>query len=138
MDESEGNSTEVEADADAKTGDNPMGDGDEGSLWLWHLEAALAAGYMLKTKAAGWKLFCERMSIPPFVLWECLPGFHRLERSLKLADEVGFLTEGIGTWLNRIRPEGEAEATEANILTAEKAAVGIERAFREVARWLGA
>jgi hypothetical protein len=30
---------------------------------------------MLKAKGAGWKLWCERLGMPPFSAWERLPGF---------------------------------------------------------------
>jgi hypothetical protein len=29
---------------------------------------ALATGFELRTKAEGWELFCERMTLPPFAL----------------------------------------------------------------------
>jgi hypothetical protein len=45
------------------------------------VDLALASGFMLRTKAEGWKLWCERLSLPPFLFWEKLPGFDRLQRA---------------------------------------------------------
>ena len=39
---------------------------------------------MLKTKVAGWKNFCERLSIPPFAVCELLPGYERFRRAVDL------------------------------------------------------
>jgi len=55
------------------------------------LNLTLAAGFVLKVKADGWKLFCERLSVPPFAAWKGLPGFDRLERALALAEQAAFL-----------------------------------------------
>jgi hypothetical protein len=54
------------------------------------LDMAFVAGYMLKTKTTGWKLFCDRLCVPPFLLWETLPGYDRLERAWKTAEHVAF------------------------------------------------
>jgi len=101
------------------------------------LHLALAAGYVLKTKAEGWKLFCERLHVPPFVLMEFLPGFDRLEQALTRAEKVAFVAEGFLRWLNRIRPEGEPEVTDLP-LTAERVAAESEGIFRKQAdKWSG-
>jgi hypothetical protein len=42
------------------------------SAWMRCLDIALAAGFVLRAKADGWKLFCERLTVPPFALWEGL------------------------------------------------------------------
>jgi hypothetical protein len=39
-------------------------------------------GFILKSKIAGWKLFCRGLSLPPFTPWQCLPGFARLEHAM--------------------------------------------------------
>src|SRR5262245_16584313 len=113
------------------------GDGGAWSIWEGYLDLALAAGFVLRTKAEGWKLFCERMTIPPFALWEGLPGFDRLQRVLKLAERVAFTPEGFLRWWNDIRPSGEAKRTEI-LLTVEGVAVATEEIFRKhVAWWSG-
>jgi hypothetical protein len=99
-------------------------------------DLVLASGYTLRTKAEGWKLFCERLSVPPFILFEMLPGFERLQRALALAERIAFVPEGFLRWLNRVRPKGEPEVTEFN-LTVEKVAKGNERVLQERVRWLG-
>jgi hypothetical protein len=76
----------------AKAGDRPA--------WQRFQEGAYAIGYVLRTKADGWKLFCERLNVPPYLLWEGLPGFERLQRALKLAELSAFDGAGMVRWLN--------------------------------------
>ena len=104
--------------------------------WQRFLDMALAAGFVLRTKAEGWKLFCERMTVPPFALWENLPGFDRLQRALKLAERAAFAPEGFLRWLNDIRPAGEAKRTEVP-LTVEGVAAATEELFRKRVKWWG-
>ena len=99
-------------------------------------DLALAAGFVLRTKAEGWKLFCERMTVPPLALWESLPGFDRLQRALKLAETAAFASQGLLRWLNDIRPAGEAKRTEVP-LTVEGVAVATEEIFRKRVAWWG-
>jgi hypothetical protein len=105
------------------------------TAWLRCLDIARAAGYVLQTKAAGWKLFCTRLTIPPFARWQALPGFERLERALALAEahadlsSTAFTAEGMLHWLNAVRPEGEPAVTQVR-LTAEVVAGQTEELFR--------
>jgi len=101
-----------------------------------YLDLTLASGYVLRGKAEGWKLFCARHNTLPYLLWEMLPGFDRLQRELVLAEQIAFLPEGFLRWLNRIRPKGEPELTELS-LTAETIAKANEAYFRERVRWWG-
>jgi hypothetical protein len=96
----------------------------------------LAQGCILKTKADGWKLFCERWGIPPFALWECLPGFEDLRQTLAQAEKAAFVPEGFLRWLNAVRPAGQQELTEVP-LTAERLADATEKVFRERVAWWG-
>jgi hypothetical protein len=107
---------------------------DDWPLCNRYLDLALASGYVLKAKAGGWKLFCERWSIPPFLLWEKLPGFDRLQRALELTEKVAFVLKGFLRWLNRIRLVGEPEVTESS-MTAEGQAEAHETAFQELVQW---
>jgi hypothetical protein len=111
---------------------------DDGKRPLWQrsLDLVLAAGFMLRTKANGWKLFCERLSIPPLAGWEGLPGFDRLQRALDLAEKAAFVPEGFLRWLNAIRPAGQPERTEVPC-TAEGMAAAAEDMFRERVQWWG-
>jgi hypothetical protein len=106
------------------------------STWERYLGLALAAGYVLRTKADGWKLFCERLTLPPFALWEILPGYDRLQRALRLTENAAFAAEGFVHWLNRIRPAGEPERTAAP-LTVEGIAADAEKIFRACVKWWG-
>jgi hypothetical protein len=103
---------------------------------LFHL--ALAEGYRVKIKADGWKLWCERIGIPPFPGWEYLPGFKRVQRALDLADRIAFSPEGLLRWLNTIGPAGTPELAELpKALTAETHAAEAEEMFRERAKSWG-
>ena len=94
----------------------------------------LAEGYLLKAKADGWKLFCDRLSVPPFVIWQHLPGFDRLQVGLRLAEKAAFVPEGFLRWLNDQRPDGCLEFTTVPI-TAVKVADELEKVYREGVRW---
>jgi hypothetical protein len=98
------------------------------------LQMGLASGYVLRTKAAGWKQFCERWSIPPFLVWQELPGFDRFESALKLTDHAAFTAEGFLRWLNRVRPASHAPVTEVPIV-ASRYAEGVAEAFRIRTEW---
>jgi hypothetical protein len=138
-------------DADAEEGDRAVETPDTNTnavrveddagacpLWRRYLDVALAAGFTLRAKADGWKLFCERLSLPSFAPWETLPGFDRLQRALALAEQGVFAPEGMVAWLNRIRPAGGREATEATLMSAEKIAAELDVLFRRlVEHWGG-
>lgn len=100
------------------------------------LGLALAKGFLLKTKADGWKVFCERMSIPPFATWEALPGFERVRRALALAEKAAFVSEGVLRWLNDTRPAGEPGPA-AVPLTVEGMANTTAEMFRQRVEWWG-
>jgi hypothetical protein len=100
------------------------------------LDLLLAFGYILKANLEGWKLFCEKQNIPPFLHWEMLPGYERLQSALALAEKVAFTPEGFLKWLNRIRPVEEPELTELS-LTADEMAKANEKVFQERVRWWG-
>jgi len=124
--EREGGDDEARLKKDDPDGDRPVRNR--------YMDLALASGYVLKTKEEGWKLFCERWSIPPFMLWEKLPGFDRLQRALELTEKVAFVPKGFLRWLNRTRAAGEPEVTEIS-MTAEGQAEVNEQAFQELVQW---
>jgi hypothetical protein len=122
-----------DAETDAEPGENEP---RERPLWQRSRDLALAAGYMLRTKAEGWKRFCEQLGIPAFALWRLYPGFDRLQRTLALAEKVAFAPEGFLGWLNDRRPAGEPERTAAP-LTVEGMAAEAEAMFGERVQWWG-
>lgn len=115
---------------------DPPEDGEGRRPWERYIDLGLAAGYVLKTKAHGWVLFCERQSIPPFALWQGLPGFDRLQSALVIAEQVAFTPEGFLRWFNEVRPEGKPEATEIP-LTVEGMAKSTAAIFRRRVKWWG-
>lgn len=137
-------------DADEENQDEPVGVGvapadehKERSIGTRTLNLYLAQGFILKTKIAGWKLFCERASIPPFALWQMLPGFERLQRALELLEDnqfrpgPAFRPEGMLQWLANIRPEREPEPSMETLISPERFAADLERVFREHVEWWG-
>jgi hypothetical protein len=100
------------------------------------LDLALAAGFALKTKADGWKLFCERLNVPPFLLVEGFPGLDRLQQALALAQEAAFAPEAMLRWLNAERAAGEPPIRELP-LTVEGVAEANEKMFRQCVEWWG-
>ena len=131
----EGDEVEDEADemADAESAED---DDSEPSLWQRSFDLTMAAGFVFRVKVEGWKLFCERMSVPPFLLWKNLPGFERLQRALTLSERVAYVPEGFVRWLNRYRLKGTAKVTEVS-LTAERVAAATEKGYREDVKWHG-
>jgi hypothetical protein len=123
--------SEAKAGADAE--DEVAGDRCLGERYL---DMALAAGFVLRTKAEGWQLFCGRITVPAFVLWEGLPGFDRLQHALQLSERAAFVAEGFLRWLNGIRPAGEPEWVTMP-LTAESLAAATAEAFQERVAWWG-
>jgi hypothetical protein len=113
-------------------------DAEDSSSSVWWLDRALAFGFSLQTRADGWRLFCDRFAIPPFVLLDRLPGYDRLHRALALAEKVAFGPEGMARWLNRSRPAGAAEVTVAMLITPAQIAAELDEQFHAIAaRWGG-
>jgi hypothetical protein len=136
-DHCEVDSTEAREEADAKDEADARTDNARNRPpWQRSLDLALAAGFVLRTKADGWQQFCERLHVPPCLLWQDLPGFDRLQRALALAEKAAFAPEGMRCWLNAIRPAGAAELAEVP-LTVEAVADATDEAFRERVRWWG-
>jgi hypothetical protein len=126
-----------EKESEAKTAADAAEDVvEELSPWERSLDLALAAGFVLRTKTEGWKLFCQRLTIPPWVFWKGLPGFDRLRHALKVCKRVAFSPEGFLRWLNRVRPAGEPEQSQVR-LTVEGWAAAAEAMFRERIAWWG-
>jgi hypothetical protein len=113
----------------------------KGPFWERMLQLYYAEGFVLKTKIAGWRLFCERLTIPPFALWKLLPGFDRLQSAIDLLEGDGpppaFEPEGMVRWLNGIRSEGAPEATLGALLSPGRSADDLEIAFRRHVEWWG-
>lgn len=128
--------TAAEEKPDPKAGAEPTEDARDLPFSARMMDLALAAGFMLRTKADGWKRFCDRLSVPPFLLWEGFPGLDRLQRSLALAERAAFVEEGFLRWWNCIRPAGEPEAT-AVPFTVEEVTDATEKMFRGRVEWWG-
>jgi hypothetical protein len=129
--EKEGVSAEREADAESAVEDR-----SDQSTWQRYLGIVRVFGFILRSRAEGWKRFCERLSVPPFFPWQELPGFDRLQRALSLAERNAFDPEGVLRWMNTKRPAGTPARVEIS-LTAEGVADATEKLFRERAQWWG-
>jgi hypothetical protein len=71
-------------DGEEEAPDEVQSEVAEPSLSERHLALAFVAGYLLMTRYVGWKVFCDRLHVPPFLLWPALPGYERLERAWKV------------------------------------------------------
>jgi hypothetical protein len=101
------------------------------------LDAALFLGYLLKTKVQGWALFCEHKGIEPFVAWQELPGYLRLQHALEMAEKSAFVPEGALRYLNRRRPKDLPPWT-AVPFNPDRVAAELHSLFdRVVANWKG-
>jgi hypothetical protein len=115
----------------------------ESPIWTRMLALYYAQGFMLKTKIAGWKLFCERLTLPPFELWKLLPGFDRLQRAIDLLDNrqhgppPAFEPEGMVNWLCQMRPDGQPEPTLDRLVSPERFADDLEKALRQCVKMYG-
>jgi hypothetical protein len=112
----------------------------ERSLWQRFLDLWLATGFMLKTMVAGWELFCNRRQLPPFALWELLPGYERLCHYQTLIEGIpdlpgpAFAAEGIVRFLNDIRPTDEPLVVQADIISPECVADGLDELFNSLVK----
>jgi hypothetical protein len=131
--QAEGDGEGADAEAEAMPADR---DRSSPPAWQRPLELAYAAGYVLRARADAWQRFCARLTVPPFKLWEGLPGFERLQRALDLAEEAAFAPEGFLRWLNGVRPAGEPELT-AVPLTVEGLAEALAELFAQRVEWWG-
>jgi hypothetical protein len=110
---------------------------DEEEFELKLLRAVFGLGFILKTKIDGWKLFCERMNVPAFTIWESLPGYERLAKAMAEVDEkktdfpTAFLAEHMLRFLQNNRPKGFPEPTEDSLFSAEAYADGLDKMLRE-------
>jgi hypothetical protein len=126
-----------EAEPDPSTAKGSVEDEDgEASAWQRTFDVGLAAGFMLRAKADGWKRYCEGLNIPPFLLWKELPGFDRLQRALALTEQAAFVPEGFLRWLNCVRPTVERELTEVPF-TAEGIADATAKMYQARVEWWG-
>jgi hypothetical protein len=103
----------------------------------------LSVGFILKTKTAGWKLFCEQMNVPPLTMWELFPGYDRLAAALKQTEgtkewlAMSFQPEGMLQFLTLHRPEGLSEPKMAGLMTAEAVAKELDEMFRDMVKQCG-
>jgi hypothetical protein len=122
-------------------GRTPREDSVEYPAWHRTGRTAYAAGFFFKVKLEGWKLFCLRLNVSPIALWEQmdLPGLDRLKRAVALADVGAAFPSAaeMTLWVNEVRPAGDPEHSEADVITAERFAASLEAAFRERVRWWG-
>jgi hypothetical protein len=102
-----------------------------------------AQGFLLQTKAAGWKRFCERLGFQPFGLWQYLPGCKRLQRALQLLEDTeyrqgaAFDSAAMLRWLLRVRSPGKPLPTAETLLSPEHFANDLDETFRLRVKWWG-
>jgi hypothetical protein len=100
------------------------------------MDWVMGEAYVVQALANGWKLFCEEMNVPPFVIWQTLPGFAFLQNALTVADKASGSSQQYLDWLNSIRPKG-TPALLTVALTAKAVAAFNRSAYRERVQWWG-
>jgi hypothetical protein len=128
--------TDEELMADDEDGDVKAVDARDLRRHRRFIELSLSAGYVLKTRAEGWALFCQRLGVPPLLLWTELPGFDILQGALTLAEKAAFTAEGFLKWLKRTRRPEMPKMTEVP-LTIEGLARAKDEMYRARAAWWG-
>jgi hypothetical protein len=129
-----------EADAASADPSEPAEPSEDEKSENFLFEAHLAAGFILKTKFDGWKLFCERLNVPALTIWEVLPGYERLAAIVKQVEGTkakrgaAFLPGGMMRFLREYRPAGHPEPTEAGLISAEKIARELDEMFRDTVK----
>jgi hypothetical protein len=107
--------------------------------WQRALEMAYVAGFLLRVKVNGWKLFCERWNAAPAAMWELgeFPGLDRLNRAVAQAEaETAFRTAAdVARWRDSVRPPGDPETTEGSIISAVRFADSLDTLFRQRVRF---
>ena len=90
---------------------------DEVSLQVSGL--VMSAGYLLKTRMAGWQLWCVRRHLPPLAFLKDLPGYERMMRVLELTQDApdqrgrAFTAAAMLHWINQLaRRLGKPNLTE--------------------------
>jgi hypothetical protein len=91
----------------------------------------LASGYLLKTWTEGWKLFCERRDIAPFMDGQ---DYERVERALEL-NEVATSQPSDLLRLYSRRPKGQSEPIVVE--SPEEIGTGFEQALHVFEAWWG-
>lgn len=102
----------------------------------WPTDYLQAAAFIVRRYADGWRLFCESMNIPPYVLWEILSGYERVQTRLSQAEDVAYASEEFVSWLNSVKPEDHPEL-HANPYTAEGIARQLDELYESATRWWG-
>jgi hypothetical protein len=93
---------------------------------------ALAVGYLLRARVMGWRLFCRKLTAPPFLCWRGLPGFTRVKKALASARDFSFSKDGFRDWFRKMEPESKTVP-----MTASAAARIIMKRYRDNVQRLG-
>jgi len=119
----------------------PENAGAKPPRWVRSLALVHALGFFFKLNLAGWQLFCARWNVAPIAWWDhgSYPGLDRLKSTSAMANGgLAYPTPAdMVRWMNTVRPAGDPEVTEANIMTTEWIADRYEADFRELVRWWG-
>ncbi len=86
-----------------------VADDSRGAAALRLCETALAAAYILRSGVDAWRIFCERLGVPPYFAWEWLPGHERLQHALAQAEKQSFTPDEFVRWLDEVKPAGWPE-----------------------------
>jgi hypothetical protein len=140
----EGDSVD-DSEATSEIADSPEAEGpsEDDRYDMQLLSAYLAVGFSLKTKITGWKLFCERLNVPPFTIWKSFPGYDRFEAAMMRVEgtegrfPAAFPPEAMLRFLQNLRPEGTPELSMAGLMSAEAVAKELDEMLRTGVKQFG-
>ena len=109
--------------------------------WQDAFNLTLAAGYMLRVKVEGWKLFCKRerffTEANAFASWKSLPGFDRLKQAVDFADTATYTsTDEFIRW-HHVYADKHNIRKWAEAPTAESFADTLALTFQDLVKWWG-
>jgi hypothetical protein len=91
---------------------------------------AVLFGYYLGIKVAGWRMFCDRLSVPSLAFWKSYPSFDRLMRVLPITEQLACRPQDFLDRLDRYRPDLPPTQLRC-AFTPESVADALGRMFRE-------
>jgi hypothetical protein len=86
-------------------------------------------GFTIKTLLAGWRLFCEKLQIPPDAPWESLPGYETVRQAEKLTESFAYPEKACAVaFLRHYASAGDESPIK--VKEAEQVAAGLERSLQ--------
>jgi hypothetical protein len=96
------------------------------------LGEAYFRGFLFKVKLAGWRQFCQELSVDPELCWSYLPGLPMIKTAEEMTENAAFVPEGAIRYLER-----GGSASDEGLITAEGVAAKLHEILKIRAAWWG-